>query len=87
MCFFFQSYNSIPSNIFSFNVIDRHGVNVKGYYVWSLFDNFEWSSGYTVRFGMTFVDYKNRLKRYLKLFALWDKDFLKKEARLYGSSK
>ncbi|XP_057456249.1 cyanogenic beta-glucosidase-like [Lotus japonicus] len=62
----------------------RNGVNVKGYYIWSLFDNFEWSSGYTARFGMTFVDYKNGLKRYEKLSALWFKDFLKEETRLYA---
>ena len=61
--------------------------NVKGYYVWSLFDNFEWSSGYTSRFGMIFVDYKNGLKRYQKLSAQWFKNFLKKERRLYSSSK
>ncbi|XP_061361384.1 cyanogenic beta-glucosidase-like [Gastrolobium bilobum] len=65
----------------------RNGVNVRGYYVWSLFDNFEWSSGYTVRFGMTFVDYKNGLRRYQKLSALWLKNFLKKENRLYDSIK
>ncbi|XP_045820520.1 beta-glucosidase 24-like isoform X2 [Trifolium pratense] len=60
----------------------REGANVKGYYVWSLFDNFEWSSGYSVRFGMTFVDFKNDLKRYRKLSALWFKNFLKKETKL-----
>ncbi|RZB79708.1 Beta-glucosidase 24 isoform C [Glycine soja] len=65
----------------------RNGANVKGYYVWSLIDNFEWSSGYTSRFGMIFVDYKNDLKRYQKLSALWFKDFLKKETKLYGSNK
>jgi len=65
----------------------RNGANVKGYYVWSFFDNFEWSSGYTSRFGMVFIDYKNGLKRYPKLSAMWYKNFLKKETRLYASSK
>ncbi|GLU19412.1 hypothetical protein SLE2022_356650 [Rubroshorea leprosula] len=56
----------------------QDGVNVKGYFAWSLLDNFEWSSGYTVRFGINFVDYKDGLKRYPKLSARWFKNFLKK---------
>ncbi|KAJ9139724.1 hypothetical protein P3X46_030431 [Hevea brasiliensis] len=56
----------------------KDGVNVKGYFAWSLLDNFEWSSGYTVRFGINYVDYKNGLKRYPKLSARWFKKFLKK---------
>ncbi|KAL1095015.1 hypothetical protein V6Z11_D06G128900, partial [Gossypium hirsutum] len=55
----------------------KDGVNVKGYFAWSLLDNFEWASGYTVRFGFNFVDYKNGLKRYPKLSAQWLKNFLK----------
>jgi beta-glucosidase/6-phospho-beta-glucosidase/beta-galactosidase len=58
--------------------IQRIGVNVKGYFAWSLLDNFEWGEGYTVRFGMNFVDYKNNLKRYQKLSAQWFKNFLKR---------
>ncbi|EEF48842.1 beta-glucosidase, putative [Ricinus communis] len=54
------------------------GANVKGYFAWSLLDNFEWSSGYTVRFGINYVDYKNGMKRYPKLSARWFKKFLKK---------
>ncbi|KAI9079405.1 hypothetical protein K1719_038704 [Acacia pycnantha] len=56
----------------------RAGVNVKGYFAWSLLDNLEWDSGYTVRFGFNFVDYKDELKRYPKLSAHWFRNFLKK---------
>ncbi|KAI4385360.1 hypothetical protein MLD38_003396 [Melastoma candidum] len=55
--------------------IDK-GVKVKGYFAWSLLDNYEWSSGYTVRFGINYVDFKNGQKRYPKLSAAWFKKFL-----------
>ncbi|XP_050284263.1 beta-glucosidase 17-like isoform X2 [Quercus robur] len=57
----------------------RARINVKGYYVWSFLDDFEWESGYTYLFGINYIDYKNGLTRYMKHTALWFKKFLQRE--------
>lgn len=46
------------------------GSKLKGYFLWSLFDNFEWAFGYEKRFGMVWVDYETQ-KRTPKDSALW----------------
>ena len=51
------------------------GANVAGYMVWSLMDNFEWSSGYAKRFGIVHVDYATQ-QRTLKDSAHWYRGFL-----------
>ena len=48
------------------------GVPLTGYYVWSFMDNYEWSLGYTRRFGLVRVDY-DTLRRTPKDSALWFK--------------
>ncbi|KAB5538615.1 hypothetical protein DKX38_016148 [Salix brachista] len=55
----------------------KDGVQVKGYFAWSLLDNFEWAQGYTKRFGLVYVDYKNGLARHPKSSAYWFLRFLK----------
>ena len=60
--------------------LDRHlravhsaldaGVDVRGYFVWSLLDNFEWAEGYAKRFGLVYVDYAT-LRRVPKASAHW----------------
>ncbi|XP_040991054.1 beta-glucosidase 12-like [Juglans microcarpa x Juglans regia] len=56
----------------------KDGADVKGYFAWSFLDNFEWTAGYTLRFGINYVDYKSGLKRHPKLSAHWFKSFLDK---------
>ncbi|MGW8226908.1 MAG: GH1 family beta-glucosidase, partial [Anaerolineales bacterium] len=46
------------------------GVPVKGYFVWSLMDNFEWAHGYSKRFGLIYIDYETQ-ERVLKSSAEW----------------
>ncbi|GAV78257.1 Glyco_hydro_1 domain-containing protein [Cephalotus follicularis] len=55
------------------------GVNVKGYFLWTFLDDFEWVSGYKLRFGINYVDFENGLNRYHKNSAYWFRNFLKKE--------
>jgi beta-glucosidase len=60
------------------SAIDRarnQGVDVRGYYVWSLLDNFEWECGYEKRFGLVYVDYPTQ-RRIPKRSALWYRDLI-----------
>ncbi len=55
----------LRSHLKSLHRAVSEGVNLKGYYVWSLMDNFEWSFGYAKRFGIVRVDYETQ-KRTVK---------------------
>ena len=55
------------------------GYPVKGYFLWSLLDNFEWADGYSKRFGIHYVDFKT-LKRTPKLSAEWYREVIAQNA-------
>ena len=65
--------------------LDRHlgalahameeGVPVRGYFLWSLLDNFEWAFGYTKRFGIVYIDFET-LERVPKASYGWYRDFI-----------
>jgi beta-glucosidase len=51
----------------------QSGVDVRGYFVWSLLDNFEWAYGYSKRFGIVYVDFDTQ-QRVPKDSAAWYAD-------------
>jgi beta-glucosidase len=53
----------------------QDGVDVRGYFYWSILDNFEWAEGFKQRFGLVHVDYPSQ-KRTLKDSAHWYKDVI-----------
>jgi beta-glucosidase len=54
----------------------KEGCNLKGYFVWSLLDNFEWAAGLTKRFGMVYVDHATQ-KRIIKQSGYWYRNLIK----------
>ena len=58
--------------------IDR-GVDLRGYFVWSLMDNFEWAEGYGKRFGLVYIDYDSQT-RHPKDSAWWFRGVIRANA-------
>lgn len=64
---FLQQYLAVAAKLI------KKGIPLKGYFVWSLLDNFEWAHGYTKRFGIVHVDFKS-MKRTPKDSAYFMRD-------------
>lgn len=57
----------------------EQGVDVKGYYIWSLMDNFEWAEGYTQRFGIVHIDFENGKRRLKNSAKAWQQFLLSRQ--------
>ena len=86
------AFNDIPHrdrvhDSYRINYLEQHirelkrakdeGINIKGYFIWSFIDNFEWSEGYHPRFGIVYVDFKTQ-QRIVKDSGYWYQQFLKR---------
>ncbi|MFV0364514.1 MAG: GH1 family beta-glucosidase [Suipraeoptans sp.] len=60
----------------------NEGVDIKGYYVWSLTDNWEWNSGFQSRFGLIHVDFDTQ-KRTVKDSGIWYADTIQNKLFIY----
>ncbi len=56
------------------------GADVRGYFLWTFLDNFEWDKGYTERFGIVYVDFKTQ-KRIVKDSAFWYQKIIESNGR------
>ncbi len=54
---------------------DNEGIDIRGYFMWSLMDNFEWANGYNDRFGIIYVDYQTQ-ERTMKDSAYYYKEII-----------
>jgi beta-glucosidase len=61
----------------------KDGADIRGYFQWSLMDNFEWASGYRERFGTVYVDYTTQ-QRIPKDSAYWYKDVIASNGAAFG---
>jgi len=65
----------LQSHITAMHQAINDGADVKGYFIWSILDNFEWAYGYKMRFGLVYVDYKTQ-KRLIKRSGYWYRDVI-----------
>lgn len=68
--------NYLKAHLEQVSVCLKKGIDIRGYFVWSLMDNFEWAEGYSKRFGLVHVDF-NTLERKPKASAHWLPQFIK----------
>lgn len=69
----------VKNHILQMKRASDEGIPVKGYFLWSFMDNFEWADGYNVRFGIVYVDYRNNITRAVKNSGWFYANLIKEE--------
>ena len=72
-----QRVNYLKDHIEQVLLAKKEGVNVKGYFIWTLLDNFEWAEGFHPRFGLVYVNFDTQ-QRIIKSSGNWYSNFIKK---------
>src|SRR5260370_2687859 len=69
----------LDAHLRSLHAATSAGIDVRGYFVWALMDNFEWADGYSRRFGIVYEDYRTQAPK-PTASAMWFREILKAEA-------
>lgn len=72
--------NFLDLYIYALQRANDDGADVRGYFLWTFLDNFEWDKGYTERFGIVYVDFKTQ-KRIVKDSAFWYQEIIESNGR------
>jgi beta-glucosidase len=72
--------NYLDGHLRALHAAMTSGVDVRGYFTWSLMDNFEWSEGYRQRFGLVHIDFETQ-KRTPKASFAWYRDLIAAQRR------
>ena len=72
----FQRLAYLKNHVEQVLLAKKEGVQVNGYFVWTLLDNFEWAEGFHPRFGLVYVDFETQ-KRVIKASGKWYSEFIK----------
>ena len=64
----------------------QEGIDLRGYFLWTFLDNFEWEKGYQERFGIVWVDFKTQ-KRVAKDSALWYRDVIESNGAILTANR
>ena len=73
--------NFLSSYLSELERASDNGADVRGYFLWTLMDNFEWSHGYIPRFGIVYTNY-DTMERVPKDSAFWYRDYIKEKSKI-----